>query len=309
MTTLRTAAALLTLLTAACTGGASPRTAPPDAPAAVPGALRYAARVAVHGDSLVAHANAVNAGSEPVALRYGDCALLLRAWRSPDPRGEPAWRSERRGPFRTGLRDVCGSLTRYDTLAPGDSLPRPLGLRVPLLDVLGDSLPDGRYWFTGVLQLNAGDSPPFPAGDVVLAVPRPPLDAWWITPDVDFRAETRVSEGVVTAAVTGRMLVPGGRELRMSEACPVVLYAYRTREEREAAPRGAVPVWASHRDCPPGEVRHTLQRGESRTWQVRAPVRDLLGDALPPGRYFFAVAVNHTPHRFFLSAGDATLTR
>ncbi|HEX2080610.1 MAG TPA: hypothetical protein VHG08_23100 [Longimicrobium sp.] len=302
------AAFLLTLLAAACAGGATPRAAPPDASAGLDG-LRYGAQVAVLRDSLVARANLVNAGRAPVALEYGDCALLLRAWRSPEARGEPAWRSELRGPFGTGLREVCGSLLRTATLAPGDSLPRPLQLRVPLLDVLGDSLPDGRYWFTGVLQLNSGESAPFPAGDGVLAARRPPLEPFRTADETRFDAETQVSEGAVVATVVGRMVEAGSTALRMSEACPVVLYVYRTREEREAAPRAAVPAWVSHRDCPPGEVRHSLNRGEQRTWRVRAPVRAVLGDTLPDGRYFFAVAVNHAPHRFFLAAGEAMLTR
>ncbi len=113
----------------------------------------------------------------------------------------------------------------------------------------------------------------------------------------------------MVATVTGTLTDAGGSVERFSEACPVVLYAYRTRADRDAAPRAGAPAWASHRDCAPGQVQHTLNRGERRSWQVRARAAEILGASLPPGRYFFAVPVNHQGSRVMLSAGDTDLRR
>ncbi len=138
-------------------------------------ALRYPVRLTVRGDSLRAHANVVNAGRARVALEYGECALQLRAYRSADRSGPPAWRSEHRRPYEGGFGYVCAGIGYSTTLAPGDSLRRPFELGVPVLEVLGDSLPDGRYWFTASIRLNFGMTPEVPAGDATLAARRRPM--------------------------------------------------------------------------------------------------------------------------------------
>lgn len=52
-----------------------------------------------------------------------------------------------------------------------------------------------------------------------------------------------------------------------------------------------------------------LSSGESRTFEVRATAREILCNALPPGRYYFAAVVQRQGPRVFLSAGDAELRR
>ncbi len=45
----------------------------------------------------------------------------------------------------------------------------------PVIEVLGDSLPDGRYWFDALIELNSGASPRIPAGEAQLSAPRRPI--------------------------------------------------------------------------------------------------------------------------------------
>ena len=52
-----------------------------------------------------------------------------------------------------------------------------------------------------------------------------------------------------------------------------------------------------------------MRRGESRTLAAETTVREILGNRLPPGRYYFAVAVQREGTRFFVSAGEANLSR
>jgi hypothetical protein len=124
-----------------------------------------------------------------------------------------------------------------------------------------------------------------------------------------FRASPEFTGGGVRVAVTGRLSHAGGALEQMSAQCPVVLHVYRTREARDQAPRAGPPAWTSHPRCGPEMQEYSLSRGESRTWRVQASSRQILGAGLPPGRYYFAVVVNHEGTRTFLSAGDAQLTR
>jgi hypothetical protein len=265
--------------------------------------LRYGALVRVRGDTLVGRATVVNTGKLPVQLEYGACSLQLRAYRTTDRTGRPAWRSDRSG-------DGCIQVLYGAMLAPGDSLSRPLRYWRPVPHVLGDSLPDGRYRFAATLDLNSGPTREIPAGEVVLAAPRRPLPAERVVGVMTFRPRTVVSRTAprtVEVTLTGTLTHAGGAVERFSADCPVVLHAYRSRARRDAAPRAGRPDWSSRLRCGPEMIEFSLDRGDARTFRVRAAARDVLGDSLPPGRYHFAVAVHHEQQRALLAAGSARL--
>jgi hypothetical protein len=272
------------------------------------GALRYQASVGVDGSTLRGRGVVVNAGGRPVSVEYGSCALNLRAYRTAARTGPPAWRSEERQPYGGGGFYGCDAVGHGAVIAPGDSLAR-FGVESPVIEVLGDSLPDGRYWFTAVIELNSAASPDIPAGDAQLSAPRRAMSAERVTRVMTFRARSTVDGGTVQVAVTGTLSHAGGALVRMSAECPVVLHAYRTREERDQAPRAGPPAWTSHPRCGPDMLEYSLSRGEARTWGVQASSQQILGAGLPPGRYYFAAVVNHEGTRTFLSAGDAQLAR
>jgi hypothetical protein len=261
--------------------------------------------VRVRGDTLVAQATVINTGTLPAHVEFGECSLRLRAYRTPARTGEPVWRSEWRG-------EACILVLYSSLIAPGDSLSRPLRFRASVAQVLGDSLPDGRYHFAAVLELNSGAMPEVPAGDALLSARRRPLPSERVVGSMTFRPRTVVSRTpaqTMEVTLAGTLTHAGGALERFSADCPVVLHAYRHRARRDAAPRSGVPDWSSRLRCGPELMEFSLDRGDVRTFRVRATAREILGDSLPPGRYYFAVAVHHEQQRAFLAAGDADLGR
>jgi hypothetical protein len=271
-------------------------------------ALRYRASTGVAGSTLHGRGVVINAGASPISVEYGSCALRLRAYRTAARTGPPAWRSEGRQPYGGGGFYACDLAGRGAVIAPGDSLAR-FGVESPVIEVLGDSLPDGRYYFTAVIELNSGASPEIPAGETQLSARRRAMGPERISGVMTFRANPEFSNGGVQVAVTGRLSHADGALEQMSAECPVVLHAYRTREERDRAPRAGPPAWTSHSRCGREMQEYSLSRGESRTWRVQASSPQILDAGLPPGRYYFAVVVNHEGTRTFLLAGDAQLAR
>ncbi|HEV2148806.1 MAG TPA: hypothetical protein VGR37_15485 [Longimicrobiaceae bacterium] len=275
--------------------------------------LAFRAETRVKGRELHAEASVTNTTARPVYVEYGACALHLRAYRTPARAGEPAWRSERREPWEGTMGYACPSYLASHTLAPGETFsPKELRLRVPLVEVLGDSLTDGRYYFTASLRLNFRPTPEFPAGSAELSLPRPTLPSSRTADFVTYRAATDVvstAPRTVRTRVTATLTHAGSSLLRYSADCPLVVHAYRDRARRDAAPRSGEPDWKSERSCGPGLQQMTLHRGESRTFEVRATAREILGAGLPPGRYYFAAVVGAEGRRVFLSAGEAELAR
>ncbi len=272
--------------------------------------LGYRVRTAVARDSLLARAVVVNEGPDTVHLEFGTCALKLRAYRAAERAGPPVWRSERVEPWSGGGVYGCDLKLGISDLAPGDSL-RPFEVRVPLIEVLGDSLPDGRYHFGAVLELNFAETGELAAGAAELAVPRAPLPDSRQARLITYRAATEVTEQRPTRVrtrVTATLTAAGGSIQRYPHGCPVMLWAYRDRARRDAAPVSGAPDWMSHPGgCGPELQEVSLGRGESRVFEVAADARSILGASLPPGRYYFAAVVNAPTRRVFLSAGEADL--
>jgi hypothetical protein len=267
--------------------------------------LRFRAAARVRGDTLAAQATVINTGRLPVHVEYGDCSLKLRVYRTPARSGAPAWSSERRG-------DACIMVLFNALIAPGDSLSRPLRFWMPLPQVLGDSLPDGSYHFAAQLDLNFGLTPEIPAGDARLSARREPLPSQRVVGTMTFRSRAVVSQRPsqrVEVTLTGTLTHAGGALERFSADCPVVLHAYRSRARRDAAPRSGTPEWSSRHGCGSELMEFSLDRGDVRTFRVQATASEILGDSLPPARYYFAVAVHHERQRAFLAAGDAELGR
>ncbi len=88
----------------------------------------------------------------------GGCPVLLRAYRTADRTGEPAWDQER--------DIVCTQQLLIVTLAPGES--REVEGRATAVDILGDSLPNGRYHLAAVVRPDRRRIE-LPAGEAELA--------------------------------------------------------------------------------------------------------------------------------------------
>ncbi len=118
-------------------------------------------------DSLVWVGRIINESPAPVELRFGFCALDVRAWKV-DTDG-PVWRSEDRQSYPpVGIR-YCPHQLTIATLEAGDSIrPREFRLTVPVMEILGDSLAEGLYRFRGRIQLINREVPWIPLGEATL---------------------------------------------------------------------------------------------------------------------------------------------
>lgn len=98
-------------------------------------------------------------GSAPVRLEYSGCPVEVQYFRTTARTGSPAWAQFRVQNFG------CILPLYVRTLAPGDTLQ--LGALSLPREVLGDSLPAGRYYVAAVLRPN-GETVRVPAGEVEL---------------------------------------------------------------------------------------------------------------------------------------------
>jgi hypothetical protein len=263
-------------------------------------------------DSLHVRATLINETQNSVRIEYGACAVHLHAYRTPDRTGTPVWRSERRAPWEAGYVYGCPAYLAVASVAPGGEFsPGEFALTVPLTEVLADSLPDGRYYFTAVLDA-AGQQFRVAAGEVELRLARPPLPSRRRAHFLTFEANSRVLRAqptTVRAEVTATLTDAGGSLVRFSPDCPVVLLAYRSRERRDAAPRSGAPDWQGPRECGDDLREIIMNRGQTQSFAVEASAGEILGGSLPPGRYYFAVAVQLERRQVFLAVGEADLRR
>ncbi len=262
---------------------------------------------------LETRATITNTTRRPVHIEYGACSLQIRAYRTPERSGSPVWYSERRQPADGSGSYGCPAYLAMHTIAPGESFSPPeFKERIPVKEILADSLPNGRYYFTGRLELNSRSTAEFKIGEAALTMRRPSLPKTRTADAVTYHARTELASAsplTVRTRVSATLTHAGGALLRYSADCPVTLLAYRDRARRDAAPRSGEPDWKSPRRCGKGLQEMSLDRGESRTFEVRATAGEILGSSLLPGKYYFAVAIQTDQQRVFLSAGETNLTR
>lgn len=142
--------------------------------------MRYAVETQVEGEAplmLTTQVVAMNPTDRPIYLEYGSCAPRLRAYRSADRRGAPVWRSEHRRRPGDTYGYVCLGYLATSWVQPGEAISPPeYHARIPLYEILGDSLPEGEYHFLAELEFQRGaglvlkhDVVTFSAGSAELA--------------------------------------------------------------------------------------------------------------------------------------------
>lgn len=101
---------------------------------------------------------ASNESAAPVRFTTGGCRVLLRAYRTPGHGGAPAWSQEHGA--------ICIMDLELVRLQPGQS--REYTTRASARQILGDSLPNGRYRLEAAFYKD-GALVPLDAGEVDLA--------------------------------------------------------------------------------------------------------------------------------------------
>lgn len=262
--------------------------------------------------TLRADVTLTNLGELPAYLEFGACAVRLFAYATPDRSGAPLWDSNLRRPWVGTYGTGCILVLITKTIQPGDSIAFGLG-PIPLIEMLADSLSDGRYYFSADVGFsNRAAIHGIPAGSAELAMPRASLPSTRIADLLTDRASPVSVAGtpaVVTEQVSATLDYAGSAIISFSHGCPLVLYAYRDRARRDAAPRSGAADWTQPVACGTQQDQVILSRGGSRTLETSVRAADILGSSLPSGRYYFAVALHAEGNRVMLSAGDAQLSR
>ncbi len=250
-----------------------------------------------------------NNGELKSHLEFGGCALRLLAFASSDRSGAPKWNSDARRPWEGSFGYACASILYTRDLDPGGSIS--FNFQSPLIEMMGDSLPDGRYYFSADLRFSNRPNLTVPAGSLDLALPRPPLPAERTADLMVYHASGVTVDGssVLHAHATATLGYANSALVGFSNDCPIVIYAYRDRARRDSAPRSGVADWVQRTSCGTQETSVGMGRGETRSLDTSVPVRDILGASLPSGTYYFAIAIRAQTNRVFLSAGEAVLVR
>lgn len=250
-----------------------------------------------------------NQSASPLHVEYGACATRVLAFRTADRDAISVWDSNQRRLWDSGQPLICLLYLASATIQPGaDFSPGELTLEVPLMEVLGDSLPDGHYYFQASVGFsNRAAMTNILAGDAELVLPRPPLATTRRSFILEWQAApVSVSDGLVHATVTGTVVNANTALVEIGRDCPVLIRAYRDRARRDASPRSGAPDW-SQPACGSAMQTETVARGDKQTLEAVVPVRDILGASLTPGTYYFAVVVSAEGMQMTMSAGELDL--
>jgi hypothetical protein len=272
-------------------------------PGVAAGPLQFRAAARLGAAGVEARAVVRNAGTAPETLEFGVCNVTLLAHRTADRAGPPAWTSTAARPWEGTFGRGCPLPLYSARLAPGDTLAEPFGYSTPLIELLGDSLPDGRYWFTARVHLVTPRlAQDVDAGALDLALARPALPAERTYDYVTYRAASVPTAAGARVTVTATLTHAGGSLLTYPADCVVRVLAFRDRARRDAAPRSGAADWRqTTQGCAAGTTPLVLSRGESRTFAADA--------ALPAGRHYLAALVRAAGRDLYLSAGEVDVAR
>lgn len=288
-------------------------TADPTPPVRDFGALRLTAESRVEGGGprvLRTAAWVRNPTTRSLRFEYGACALRQRLYRSAARTGTAAWRSELRRPAGSPGGYACPAVLLGSTLPPGDSLR--FGLAVPLAEVLGDSLPAGRYFVAAELELlDDSQRPPnwerrftLAAGEAELDRSRDALPASRTVDGLRYDAATRLVGDTVRTLVMVTNTTAAARQAEVPGECPVIAYGYRSAARRDSVPL-VEPAWRSARPCRLTPHRFALAPGAAWVFAHDAPAAALRA-GLGAGRVWFTAWVAGR-HDVKLAAGDVEL--
>jgi hypothetical protein len=97
-----------------------------------------------------------------LAVEYGECSVAIRVFPTAE-RTEPVWNSNDRFMY------PCPAILILGRLEPGK--PQAFGFFGTVAEILGDSLPPGRYYFSATLGTSLGTFDVRDAGDLELGAP------------------------------------------------------------------------------------------------------------------------------------------
>lgn len=240
--------------------------------------VRYVVRTGLEGiapASLVTRITAYNRGSDTVHMEYGSsCVMTLLAHRTPEKHDGVVWRSDRRAPPRKYANRIapfyaCTSALVSRAVPPGDSVS--FIESVPTYEILADSLPARRYYFTALLGLNwrAID---LDAGYADLSPVQERLPSSRTIHGIQYSAKLhRARGGSLQLNLTVKNLTDSARHLKPpTQSDSVRISGYSVRADRESWYMGSQEDWLS-RPAPIAFPDFVLQAKEARTFHGITP--------------------------------------
>ena len=319
---------LIYLLLVACSsdppGGEDvPIPPPPVTSRAAAGELTYHAEsylVDASPNELWTAVTAVNPTRRRVQIEFGSCSMTVYAYLNPDRSGEPVWRSSgyRYARPSDSIVAVCPDYLGVRVLAPGDSAqPEEFRTRFPVAEILGDSLPEGHYYFATGLDLN-GDTVRVPAGEARLTMNSRAAIPIGLSDELSYRAELDIPESS-PLCVRGSVKV-----INTSDQEVLLEYGRGTvwlRIDSTTNP-SSPSVWEETkwlgRDP---ELAATWTSPHTLKWRLLAPgdsfappeftqvipLPEILGDSLPEGLYTFSMMLHLRADTVQVPAGHQVL--
>lgn len=154
--------AIVAAISAACGDGVTAPNFPAALEIAVVNGIAYEASASFAEDApderIVVTVTATNETTGDIDIEFGGCPVRLLVYRNADRSGEPAWDDAEQNGF-------CPAILWRATLSPGAS--QEFQATYIIREILGGSLPDGRYYFTAVLRLDV-ETVALKAGDLEL---------------------------------------------------------------------------------------------------------------------------------------------
>jgi hypothetical protein len=131
--------------------------------------LVFASATSVSGSKLIVRSSIANTNASPVRLEFGACAVRLFAYRAASRTGKPVWDSNYRRPYGTPTSFYgCPEYLATAIIAPAQTFaPREINPEFPVMEMLGDSLAAGRYYFSAAITMNWRETV-MPAGEATL---------------------------------------------------------------------------------------------------------------------------------------------
>ena len=242
----------------------------------------------------------VNPTREQIQIEFGSCSMWIYAYSNLGRSGTPVWGSSgyRYARPSDSIAAVCPDYLGIRVLAPGDSVqPEEFRTRFPVAEILGDSLPEGHYYFAAAVEVN-GDTVRLPAGEARLTMNSRNATPLGLSDELSYRAKIQILT-TSSQCVRGDVQVinTGDREVLLEYGKNAVWL----RVDSITTPSSS-SVWEETRwlgrnpeitatQLPPGQLQwRLLASGDSfapSEFKKVIPLPEILGDSLPEGPYNF----------------------
>lgn len=133
--------------------------------------LEYRVSTMLVGSIVEARVSLRNPATDTIRMAIPGCSRWLRAYETPARADQPAWDEKGRLGWNEEIGAVIACTAQEENLVLGPGQSRSHEIRYSVDAILGDSLPEGRYYMSVLIESH-GQPVAIPAGSVELMRPR-----------------------------------------------------------------------------------------------------------------------------------------